>query len=101
MDVRSFGRQVTQRLHGAPVHFHGRDLGPAIREGHRERPQPRADLEHAIARFDPGVGHDASRQVGIHEEVLAERFLRPDPVTGCEIPQRTRPEPSPGGGLTR
>ena len=47
-------------------------VGAGVGQGERQRPEPGADLDHAIARPDPGEIGDAAHGVGVGDEVLPE-----------------------------
>jgi hypothetical protein len=70
-----------------------------VAERHRERPESGADLEHAVAGSDAGVGDDRASEVRVGEEVLAEPLRGPEAVAGGEILQVRAAEAA--GGPTR
>ena len=65
------------RARGAVSISIGGHLGAGLQQGQRERPEPRADLDDAVAGPDPGQAHDAAHGVGVGHEVLPQRPRRP------------------------
>ena len=72
----------------ARVGFDREDVTARLGERDGERSEAAPDLQDAVAGTDAGVRDDRAREVGVGEEVLAERLGRADAVTGGEILQR-------------
>ena len=73
---------VPEHRHQPAVDLDGGDRGARLRQRQRERAEPGADLDDAVARTDPGEPGDAPDGVRIDDEVLAERRRRAQPVGG-------------------
>jgi hypothetical protein len=78
------------------IELNGEHAGAGRRERHREGPEPGADLDDVVGRPDLGVGRDRAGEVGVDQEVLAERSRGPDRVTSREVPDRPGAEPAGG-----
>ena len=74
------------------IHLDGEHLGAGLGERSRERAEAGADLDHAIAGTDAGIGRDRAGEVRIDQEMLSERSLRPDAVPLGERTQRASAE---------
>jgi hypothetical protein len=57
------------------------DPASRLGEGNRQRAEAGTDLQDRVVRTDARIGDDRAGEVGIDEEVLAERPGRGDPVT--------------------
>jgi hypothetical protein len=90
------GGEFAKRREAAPVALDRNDMA---RPGGEERPrQPAgtgADLDDGGLVERPGGAGDAAGQVEIEEEVLAERFARPDAVPGDDLAQRRQRRDQP------
>ena len=84
---------LAERRDEAAIELNREHLRAGRGERQRERPEPGADLNHAIASGDAGVGGDRARQVRIDQEVLAERLRGADAVTPGELPDRAGAQP--------
>jgi hypothetical protein len=73
-----------ERREQVPVELEGAHFGAGRGEREGERPESRTDLEDAITGTDVGEACDATRGVGINEEVLSERAARMETVLGEE-----------------
>ena len=65
------------------------------RERQRERAQPGADLDDAIARAGTRLGGDRPREVRVDQEVLTERLGRLDAVARRQLADGAGPEAAP------
>src|SRR5690606_3088875 len=67
-----------------------------VREGEGERAEPRTDLDHVVARADPGGRRDALDRRRVDDEVLPERAPRVQPVAAQHRPHlRLAQHPQP------
>ena len=82
--------RLLQRRREPPIDLDRQDGGTPFGQSPGERAEARADFQHVGVRPDPGELRDAPRQGGLDEEMLPQGLLRPDPVPGCERPQRAR-----------
>ena len=82
----------SRAAHEAAVDLESPHLGAGCSERDGERTEPCADLDHAIPGADSGIPHDRSREVGVDQEVLAERLRRADAVASGELADRDRAE---------
>ena len=71
---------LPQRRQQVAVDLDGHDLGTRIGQGHGERAQSGADLDHRVAGADPGQPDDLAHGVGVDQEVLPQRPAGAEPV---------------------
>jgi hypothetical protein len=82
------GRDRAQRRHQRAVELDREHaLGAPVRERRRERPEARPDVDDRVPRSDPGVDGDRGPEVGVDQEVLAERLRRLDAIGLEERPR--------------
>jgi hypothetical protein len=67
---------LPQQRHEMTVDLHRRHRCTGLGQRQRQRTQAGADLDHLVARPDPGQPGDAPDGVGIDDEVLAEGAAR-------------------------
>ena len=83
---------VRQLLGEALVDLDGDDGCPGLEQSEGQRAEPRADLEHGLARLDARGLHDAPHGVGVVHEVLPELLRRRDVEQLGEVADLGRPE---------
>ena len=74
------------------IDLHGGHPGAPIEQGQRQRTQTGTDLEDVVMPIDPGRRNDTANGVGVVDEVLAERFARPEINLFRQMPYLGPPE---------
>ena len=70
---------------GEPVvDLDGRHRGAGLEDRERQRPEPGTDLDHPVARSDPGHLDDPADRVRVDDEILPELLGRGDIKVGGE-----------------
>ena len=103
LDVPS-GGHLFQHPQDMPVDFDRAHVRAGVEQRNRERADARPHLDDPIAGAYAREAHDAFGGVGIGEEVLPERFARPDAVRREQCPDlrdRERHRTAPSTPKTR
>jgi len=62
------------------VRLQGHHVGPGLRQGQGQGPEPGPDLEDLVTGGEPGQAGDPTHRVGVGDEVLAQGPAGPQPV---------------------
>jgi hypothetical protein len=79
---------LLERRKKRSVDLQGKHLGPGLRECNGEGTEACPNFQDPIAGSGPGLSGDEPGEIGIGQEMLAERLSGTDAVPGSEVLKR-------------